>query len=353
MKEKDTMKTWKRILALMLSVLMILGCFTACGGGEAQQTEPVATEDPEEAKALKVLTIGHSLSNDANWLLSLVADAEGYENLTVGFLYYSGCSLSKHVQFMNSNSTEYKLWLSSTETANEAPQEIDNVTMQTAVEYDYWDIIIMQGGVFEIAEDATYTSGAIQLIQKFVNEHKKNPNATFMWHMPWAFATELELQKKKDTDLSKNSFHQGYKAYDNDRTKFYAAFAKCVNDHILPDETFVDMIPTGTAFENAVSSYLTEFDMHRDYSHATDLARVIAAYTMYCVLTGVEQLEEIKLDAIPKTLLNATLDKSKDRVLTVNEKALILESVNNALKNPLHITQSQYTEAPADYIPAN
>ena len=347
------MKNLKRVLALTLSVLMILGCLTACGGGDAQETEPVATEDPEEAKTLKVLTIGHSLSNDANWLLPLVADAEGYENLTVGFLYFSGCPLYKHVNFMNSNAAEYKLWLTSTDTANEAPKCIEDATMLQAVEYDYWDIIVMQGGSFEIAEDATYTSGAIQLIQKFVNEHKKNPNAVFMWHTPWAFATEEALQMTKDADLTTNSFYQGYKAYDNDRTKFYAAFSKCVENHILPDESFVNFIPTGTAFENAVSSYMTEFDMHRDYSHATDFARVIAAYTYFCVLTGVEQLEEIKLDAIPRALLNSTLDKTKDRVLTDNEKALILESVNNALKNPLQITKSQYTEAPADYIPAN
>jgi len=33
--------------------------------------------------------------------------------------------------------------------------------------------------------------------------------------------------------------------------------------------------------------------------------------------------------------------------LTDHEKELILESVNNALKTPLQMTQSQYTEAPA------
>jgi hypothetical protein len=71
------------------------------------------------------------------------------------------------------------------------------------------------------------------------------------------------------------------------------------------------------------------------------------------VLTGVEQLSESKLDAIPKAFLKSTMNKTQDRVLTESEKAIILESVNNALKNPLQITKSQHTEAPADYIPAN
>lgn len=346
------MKTWKRILALTLSLLMILSCFTACGGGgeEQKETEPAVTESPEEAKVLKVLTLGHSLAVNSTRMLNLVAHAEGYEEMVIGTLYYSGCPLSKHVQFMNSNSAEYKLFLSSTTTANEAPKEVKNVTMLQAIEYDYWDIIVMQGGTFELAESETFTSGAIQLIQKYVNEHKKNPNAVFMWHLPWAFSTDIDLQRSKSDDDNNNSFMQAYKAFDNDRRKLFAAFAKNVNDYILPDETFVKLIPSGAAVENAISSYMTEKDILCDYAHATDLGRLIAAYTWYCVLTGVDKLEEIKLDAIPRAFV-ATSVVTGDRVLTEDDKALILESVNNALANPLQITESQYKEAPEGYVP--
>ena len=120
---------------------------------------------------------------------------------------------------------------------------------------------------------------------------------------------------------------------------------KCVNDHIVPDETFQYLIPSATAFENALSSYLEEKDLHRDYAHASDLGRVIASYTWFCTLTGVEQLEQIKLDTIPKNFFKSTV-AAEDRVLTDVEKAIILESVNNALANPLQMTQSQYTEDP-------
>jgi hypothetical protein len=73
----------------------------------------------------------------------------------------------------------------------------------------------------------------------------------------------------------------------------------------------------------------------------------MTSYTWYCMLMGIDQLEEIKLDAIPKVFLKSTEDKTQDRPLTEAEKAIILESVNNALKNPYKMTQSQYTEAPA------
>ncbi len=343
------MKIWKRMLALALCVLMILGCFTACGGGEqkpAETTEPVATVDPEEEKTLKVLTLGHSLAVDAAYMLSLVAAAEGYEDMVVSTLYYSGCPLYRHVEYLTNNSAEYILYSTSTKTANEPPAALENVTMQYALELDYWDVIIMQGGTFEVGEKTTYTVGHIQTIQNYVNEHKKNPDAVFMWHMPWAFATEegLQLMYTHSTP-EKNPYINGYKNYDNDRLKFYEAFTKHVADFIMTDETFTKLLPTGTAVENALTSYMTEWDLIRDYAHVTDYGRLLAAYTWFCVLTGVEQLEEVKLDAIPRKFFKSNLG-ANDRVLTDTEKAIIVESVNNALKNPLQVTQSQYTEAP-------
>ena len=124
------------------------------------------------------------------------------------------------------------------------------------------------------------------------------------------------------------------------------AALQCLEDHIVTDDSFVYLIPSCTAIENALTSYLEEVDLHRDYVHMTDLGRVISSYTWYCRLAGVEQLDEVKLDAIPMAFLKSTSDKTQDRVLTEAEKAIILESVNNALQNPLQMTQSQYTVAP-------
>lgn len=346
---------FRRVLALTLSVLLLLGCLTACGGGgEQETTAPVATEDPAEAKALKVLTIGHSLSNDANFMLSMIAAAEGYENLTVGYLYYSGCPLNKHVQFMNGNSKSYKFYTSSTATANVVPASTDDMSMLDGITHDYWDIIILQGGVFEIAESETYTIGHIQKIQEYVNKHKKNPNAIFAWNMAWVPPVDDELQATKTNGdpNAVNGYIEGYKKFDHKRENMYAAVTKCVQDHIVTDETFAFVIPSATVFENALSSYYTEKDMHRDYVHASDMARVMVSYVWFCKLTGIEQLEEIKLDAIPRNFFNSLKSyAASDKVLTESEKALILETVNNALKNPFQMTQSQYTEAPADYMP--
>ena len=51
---------------------------------------------------------------------------------------------------------------------------------------------------------------------------------------------------------------------------------------------------------------------------------------------------------VPKQFFKSNPAGTPDWVLTDQEKAILIESVNNALKNPLQMTQSQYTEAPAN-----
>ena len=342
-----------RFVSLLLAFLVSSGTFVACAAPAGQTQAPTATtteatvpdptEPAEEAKVLKVLTLGHSLAVDAGHMLALVAHAEGYKEMKVGTLYYSGCPLNQHVKFATEKAAEYKLYISSTTDPYKAPTVMDAVTMEYALRLDYWDIIVMQGGVFEIAKENTYTDGNIQKIQKYVEEHKLNPLAIFAWNMAWAPPTSNAL---RDTyPYENNGYYSGYLPYNDDRTTLYKAITKCVSDNILTDDTFRFMIPSGTVMENALSSYLEEADLHRDYVHASDFARVMVAYAWFCRLTGVDKLDEIKLSTVPVALFRSN-SSTEDWVLTAEEKALILESVNNALADPLNMTPSQYTDAP-------
>lgn len=338
----------KRIFSLTLAMLMLIGTLGACGNeaqpqGSAPETTTAPKEEPKQF--YKVLTLGHSLAVDANHMLALVAKAEGYAGLTVGTLYYSGCPLYKHVQYLQNDSREYSLYLSSSDDATTPPEIMKDVTMKEAIRYTDWDLIVMQGGTFELAVKETFVNGNIQTIQNYVNEHKLNPDAVFAWHMPWAFATEDALRSKY-TASTNNPYVSGYAPYNDDRLKLYEAFTEQVKNFIVPDETFRFLIPTGTAIENAMSSYMTEFDLIRDYAHANDYGRLIAAYVWYCRLTNQDKLEDIKLTTIPKNFFKSTVS-NEDRVLTDVEKAILIESVNNALTTELAVTQSQYTEAPA------
>ena len=342
------MKILKRWLAIVLVLLMSQSIMAACGNTASTETEPstepLPTQPAAEAAVLKVLTLGHSLAVDCGHMLNRIAAAEGYDSLKIGTLYYSGCPLNKHVQYLTNNEPAYNLYISESKTPELIPEIMNGVTMEYALRYDYWDIIVMQGGVFEIADDKTYKSGLIQTIQKYVNENCLNPYVKFAWHMPWAPPVNNDLRDKYPYPEN-NTYYKSYLAYGDDRTLLYNTITKCVQDNIVPDETFQFVIPTGTAMENALSSYLEETDLHRDYVHATDFARVMNSYVWFCKLTGVEELKEVKMDTIPMAFFKST-QAIQDRVLTDAEKAIILESVNNTLKTPFTMTQSQYTTAP-------
>ncbi len=306
----------------------------------------------EKKNAIKVLTIGHSLAVNSNHMLARIAVAEGFPKMEIGTLYYQGCPLFRHVEFLKNDAKEYCLYSSSTEDVTKPPVVMKGVSMKEAIRCKDWDIIILQGGLFEIGKDETFTDGNIQVIQNYVNENKLNPNAVFGWHMPWPGATDPKLVS---TYSNVERWLGRYAPYDNDRAKLYKAYTKCVSKYILTDDSFQYFIPSGTAFENAMSSYLDQKDLHCDYVHATDYARVIAAYTWFCVLTGVEQLDDIKMTTIPKAFfaaktvpeeLVAAKTEPGDYVLTEMEKAIVIEAVNNALKSPLAMTQSRYTQAP-------
>lgn len=337
----------KRCLAIALAALTGMNLLGGCGSqpaGTPTESQESTETLPEETKtSLKVLTIGHSLAVDSCYMLSLIAAAEGYTELTVGTLYYSGCSLSRHVKYMSTDAREYALYLSNSADVSVDRQTMNEVTMKEAVRYTDWDVIVLQGDPFEPSSESTFTNGNIQMLQKFVNDNKLNPKAIFAWHMFWPIATDPELMATHPT--KPNPYAARYAKFDTDRNKLYAAYTDCVNKYILTDETISYVIPSGTAMENAMSSYMEEKDLLRDFGHANDLGRIIAGYTWYCTLRGIDALEEIKLSTIPMAYFKSTKDL-QDRVLTDHEKALILESVNNALKNPLQVTQSQFTQAP-------
>ena len=340
----------KRFIALLLSILMILS-LCACGGAATPTEEPTESV-PQQAAGipkkdeLKVLVLGHSLAVDTGHMLALVANAEGYTGLKLATLYHSGCSLTQHVDFLTNNKREYSLYVSNS--ANPAPPTVTpDVTMLEAIRQDNWDVIVMQGGVFELGYDTTYTASHIQTIQDYVNQNKLNKEAVFVWHMPWSFPTDPVLQAMHPH--TPNPFITGYVNFNNDRRAFYDAMARCVDTYIMTNDTFVELIPSGTAVENAHSSYMGDWDLHRDYGHASDYARLMTSYVWYCKLMGIDHLEEMKQTVIPVKYFRSYTGL-QDVQLSEIEINVALESINNALKTPLAVTQSQYTEAPEGYV---
>ena len=288
-----------------------------------------------EVKRLKVLTLGHSLAVDAGRMLAYVGYAEGAVDITVGTLYYSGCTLSQHANYLNYNIPCYDMYYSNLATADRAPVVTKGVTMAEGLCWDDWDIIVMQAGVFEAGRPGEY-DGDIQTIIDYINANKTNPDAKLMWNMTWA-------APKEESGLLNDSYKSNFNTYfDMDQLKMHGAICDAVQTKILTNAAFEGVIPTGTAIQNANSSYLNDTDLYRDYIHVTDLGRVIAAYTWYCRLTG-REVTELEMDTVPGFLRFNAADQTTDLVLSDAQKNIVLESVRNALANPYEVTQSVYT----------
>ena len=344
----------KQLIAILLVITISMSVLAACSNGAtannpettAQPTEAAEPTQPgEESKMLKILTLGNSGAVDCGHMLALIAKTEGYENFKLATLYHSGCSLVMHVGFSGKNEAAYKLYVSSTDEPDKIPTIMNDVTMEQALRYDYWDIIVMQDGSWDMAgNDTASIRNNIQILQKYVLDNCLNPNPKFVYNSNWAGPTDNAL---RDTypNPENNVYYTRYVAYGNDRSTLYNAIIKGVQNAVVPDDSFEYIIPSGTAMENALSSYWEEKDIHRDYWHASDLSRVMISYVWLCRIFGIEQLEEIKLDKIPMVFFKS-MQGTEDYVLTESDKTIILESVNNALKNPFQMTQSQYTTAP-------
>jgi len=352
----------KKMLLFGLCPMIVMGALTGCKAALLTATDPLTDsvsdtaaptetseeESSKEEKSLKILTLGSSSTVDACHLLNQILATEGtgdYEEVIVGTLYYSGCKLSQHVQFLSQNSPKYSLYLSSSATPNSPPKITKNMTMEMALKLKYWDVILLQASGGELDEDQFLTNGNVRIIQNYVNKKKTNPSAYFGWHFTCIPPTDPELMDSYP--YSPNPYRTKYELYNFDRVACFQARAERIRRYVFTNETIPLKICSITAVMNACTSYLEEKDLYRDYTHSSDLGRVMTSYVWYCRLMGKERLEEIRLDAIPKQFLKSTQDKTKDRILTEEEKAIILESVNNALAHPLEVTQSQYVSAPS------
>ena len=105
---------------------------------------------------------------------------------------------------------------------------------------------------------------------------------------------------------------------------------------IMTNEEIEILIPSGTAIQNARTSYLGD-NLNRDGTHLDyAIGRYIAALTFFAAVTDTD------ISAIEWSPVN--VDDAAD--VDAAARAVAIESVINALKKPYEVTQSKYTELP-------
>ena len=199
-------------------------------------------------KKISVLMIGNSFSVDAaryTHQLSLGSDVE----IELGVLYVGGCSLKRHVEFIQEGSSPYEWFVNSESTGK-------YISLKDALMMKKWDYITLQQvSVYSGIQDTFYPY--IKQLMDYVREYQKD--ATFVLHKTWPY---------------ENGFQNGnFLNYNRDREMMY----KCINKayaYVSKDLKIDLIIRSGDAIEMVIEKYGEQF--HKDGFHLNETGRYIA-----------------------------------------------------------------------------
>jgi len=361
----------KKYLALLLALALCLS-LCACGPGAAGDPTETTNQKVEDDGILKILLIGHSLGIDSSFMFPDVAKNEGMENLVIGVLYHSGCRVAQHVSYAQTNAAQYSYteydiskqdqWLradcngnfSTFEPGGGTDKYIEDgsiaQTLQFGIQRHDWDIVILQAGSSESANyrDSWYATngktlglpGYVQELMDYVNSQDIEPATPFRfsWNMVWSSPKDPSVRRDHTNEMIKTAFEDSEYVY-------YKSMVSVLQNELLPNFDFEFVFPNGTTMQNLKSTKLASAEIYRDYGHVTDFGRLAAAYTWYCTLTGTA-IEDCKIPAMNHKVLldDVARNTGKDMVLTEEYRAMLVEAVGNASKNPYDILPTQFAE---------
>ena len=235
----------KKVLALVLCLTTVFGMLAACGTTEEPETTTQApTESPEEAEVLKIMILGSSRSiNTFQMLWNAFNDQMPDRKVVLGVMYYSGCSISEHVNFIKNNQAVYRYYY------NDSGKWItkDDVTMDVGLADQAWDVVFLQAGDGD-AKNNMNEEGRKYLVD-YVNGIVKTPH-TFWWHTTWFNSTDPELYKNANTTINPLTVNQ----YQQMQSQIDAA-----KTSVMEDPMFEGRICSGTNKEPIFVSPAEEF----------------------------------------------------------------------------------------------
>ena len=242
----------KRIF--LLSVLTLLLCI------------PVLAGTPKDT--VRILAIGNSFSQDAvEQNLYELAEADGIP-VIIGNVFIGGCTLERHLNNTKNNVADYA-YRKIGEGGSAVKKEIRGMTLEKILADEPWDYVSLQQAS---PLSGIYESYARWLPELYAYVRARVPDdAVFMLHQTWAYAADSD--------------HSGFAGYDNDQMKMYRAIVDA-NERAAGLVGIDIIIPSGTAVQNARTSFIGD-NMDRDGYHLDlKIGRYTAACTWLEALTG-------------------------------------------------------------------
>ncbi|GAA4792115.1 DUF4886 domain-containing protein [Olivibacter ginsenosidimutans] len=210
---------------------------------------------------LRVLAIGNSFSEDAlEQYLHELADAAG-KKILIGNLYIGGAPLSLHWENIQGNKNAYSYRKIAVDGSKSTTA---NISILTALQNEPWDYISIQQASPLSGQYETYTE-PLTGIKHFLDSVDA-PGVKYIWHQTWAYAP--------------NSTHPGFANYGKDQQQMYKNIMKA-SAQAKKRFHFDVLVPSGTAIQNARTTFLGD-NLTRDGYHLNlQIGRFIAACTWF------------------------------------------------------------------------
>lgn len=205
------------------------------------------TTEVKSKKSIKILSIGNSFAEDAfSYVPFILRDSCQDIDLTLGILYYGGCSLEMHYNHFFEKSEVYAYRkIASSDNAWTTPN--NKASIQQSLADEDWDIIVFQQNGSSAGNYTTfqpYLNNLIIGLQSLV----KKP-VRFGWHMVEAYDSNLEASVT--------------------RFNSYCDAAKKVIDETLIDIVF----PSATGMQNARTTSLQTLGDAGNLMHTSNHAQ--------------------------------------------------------------------------------
>lgn len=270
---------------------------------------------------MKILILGSSRSvNTFQMLYEVFKDQMPEQELVLGVMYHSGCSMSMHTDFIKNNQYVYDYYLN-----DSGYWEISKgVNMDVGLTNQAWDVVLLQAGNSDLVNQMNKPCRTF--LAEYVEGKVQHPHVLW-WHTTWFNSTDPALYAKPEDAAKVDQLQQ--------LTDSHEA-AKC---YVFADPMFAGHISSGTPMMYALKQLqVPEADLFRDHTHLSDFGCLLVGYAWYTQFTG-NPVTEIGLDSIPKHLRHTQYQHLGDLQITEDMKQIILKTVEYTLQNPWTIPQ--------------
>lgn len=251
------MKANRHIIALVVTVVF-------CLVTKAQEVPDTLVQD----SIIRVLAIGNSFSQDAvEQYLWELADEAGVK-MIIGNAYRGGQGFQSHwIDVTEANNTfEYR------KVKDGKRSNTPRSALSDIITDEPWNYITFQQVSQESGLTTTFEPYLTNLIQ-YTQSLQTNPNAIYGYHQTWAY--------------SHDSTHGGFANYGNRQEVMYDSICQAVQYAMATHPELSFMVPSGSAIQNARTTYLGD-NMNRDGYHLDlKMGRYTAACAWLETITGI------------------------------------------------------------------